>query len=464
MHPQIAQRTLVSALVSVFVLLPSPAAADRPLLPTGRDAELRLRLDTGAGFDDNVYWSLGEDPAHLPPGQAASVPPELSDAMITERPGLALLLQPGWRHLVELKWTSDLRHYFRQGFAQFHRPVVGYGYRLWRQLFLRTRASGEGFWRQKYGSERYYGAGARLGLMWLDPFLWRVSVEYLIAYRRYPDPDRESDGLPQQDLNNGVDLETSVRLHRMVELGAGYTFLWADSDKDFHDRQSHCWHGSVALRLPYRFEAAATVGGQAHLMDRYHEPGGGNPGLRRDLVAIAGASVRWHALSWLSVWASYRFAYTSVDYSDLGRSTHRQMVLAGVGVQWQKRWQGKNEGAARLRPAGWVPPMGVGTAPGRAARPGAGVQRTTPKGRWVTFRLRADRARTVSVVGSFNRWNPHGGKLQRRAGAWEGTFWLSSGRHTYTFRVDGRALLRPPGASTYVSDGFGGFNGVVVVR
>lgn len=436
----------------LFWTLGSGSAAARD--KTGsRDLELRLRLDTGAGWDDNVYWSLGDDPAHLPPGQATDVPPEVSDGMVTERPLIQFAIWPAWRHLVELSWKADLRHYFRQGFAQFHRPTVRYGYRLWRQLFLRVGAAGELFWRQKFNAERFYGAEGRLGVGWLHPLTWRASVDYVAGYRLYPDPDRETDGVKQQDQGHGVNIRGSVRLHRMVSLGVGYLYMWGDSNKDFHDRESHRWEGAVALSFPWKLEAVIGAGGEAHLMDRYHELGGGTPGHRRDLLFFVGARVTYRPLAWLGVWVSYVFSHLNIDFQDQGRSTHRQVVMAGVGFQWHKRWTKKPSTALVVRPARWSPPD-LKTKP--AARSG--------KGRWVTFRLRADRARKVSVIGTFNRWSAPQGRMRRKGRFWVGTFFLPSGRHTYTFEVDGSTLNRPPGAFAYVSDGFGGMNGVVVVK
>ena len=130
--------------------------------------------------------------------------------------------------------------------------------------------------------------------------------------------------------------------------------------------------------------------------------------------------------------------------------------------KWRKRWTRKHSAAPAIRPAGWLPPNAKAGPSARSARPEA--RRPTEKGRWVTFRLWADRAREVSVIGTFNKWIPARGRMRRKGRFWLGTFFLPSGRHTYTFEVDERALKRPPGALAYVSDGFGGVNGVVVVK
>jgi len=82
----------------------------------------------------------------------------------------------------------------------------------------------------------------------------------------------------------------------------------------------------------------------------------------------------------------------------------------------------------------------------------------------VVFRLVAPEAKSVSVVGSFNRWNAEKGLMKKdgKPGLWELRADVPPGSHEYTFIVDGRPFL-PPEANTRVADGFGGENGVVTV-
>jgi hypothetical protein len=83
----------------------------------------------------------------------------------------------------------------------------------------------------------------------------------------------------------------------------------------------------------------------------------------------------------------------------------------------------------------------------------------------VRFRVRAPGAASVTVVGSWNEWEAPGTALQptREPGLWEGFATLERGAHRYHFLVDGQAT-RPPSASRYVPDGFGGDDGVVDVE
>lgn len=72
-------------------------------------------------------------------------------------------------------------------------------------------------------------------------------------------------------------------------------------------------------------------------------------------------------------------------------------------------------------------------------------------------------AKSVSVAGSFNGWNPQKTPLHRNAnGRWAGDVMLEPGRHEYLFVVDGK-WLPDPKAREQVGNPFGGHNSVIVV-
>lgn len=82
----------------------------------------------------------------------------------------------------------------------------------------------------------------------------------------------------------------------------------------------------------------------------------------------------------------------------------------------------------------------------------------------VRFALGAH-AREVRVLGEWNGWAAEGTPLElaRDAETWEVVLPLRPGSYRYRFRVDGRSV-RPPRASSYVRDDFGGEDGLVDVR
>ncbi len=95
-----------------------------------------------------------------------------------------------------------------------------------------------------------------------------------------------------------------------------------------------------------------------------------------------------------------------------------------------------------------------------AAAPGIMPER---RGGLVYFRVEAPGATRVTLVGSFNKWDPAANPLATRDGKlWEVAVALAPGRHVYTFLVDDRPFP-PPAAPLYEDDGFGGRNGVIEI-
>lgn len=73
-------------------------------------------------------------------------------------------------------------------------------------------------------------------------------------------------------------------------------------------------------------------------------------------------------------------------------------------------------------------------------------------------------ARSVSVAGDFNGWNPAQTKLERsEGGMWTVTIPLKPGRYEYMFVVDGKQWIADPLAAEDAGDGFGSQNAVLDV-
>jgi 1,4-alpha-glucan branching enzyme len=73
-------------------------------------------------------------------------------------------------------------------------------------------------------------------------------------------------------------------------------------------------------------------------------------------------------------------------------------------------------------------------------------------------------ARTVTVAGSFNRWDPGNHPLAGpdRSGRWAATLRLPPGRYEYLFVIDGSTWLPDPEVPS-VDNGLGGRNSIVIV-
>lgn len=73
-------------------------------------------------------------------------------------------------------------------------------------------------------------------------------------------------------------------------------------------------------------------------------------------------------------------------------------------------------------------------------------------------------ARSVSVAGDFNGWNPGQTRLERsEGGMWTATIALKPGRYQYMFVIDGKQWVADPLASEASGDGFGSQNAVLDV-
>lgn len=73
-------------------------------------------------------------------------------------------------------------------------------------------------------------------------------------------------------------------------------------------------------------------------------------------------------------------------------------------------------------------------------------------------------ARSVSVAGDFNDWNPWQTKLERsEGGMWTATIALKPGRYQYMFVIDGKQWIGDPLAEDGTGDGFGSQNAVLDV-
>lgn len=99
----------------------------------------------------------------------------------------------------------------------------------------------------------------------------------------------------------------------------------------------------------------------------------------------------------------------------------------------------------------------------RAQRTEAGADESHVQ-RLVPIRFRADAARSVSVVGSFNGWSPSATPMTRTEdGTWQAKIRLRPGRFEYKFAVDGTEWIPDPNNPNAVADGFGGRNSVLQV-
>lgn len=88
-----------------------------------------------------------------------------------------------------------------------------------------------------------------------------------------------------------------------------------------------------------------------------------------------------------------------------------------------------------------------------------------PMDQGVRFSLHAPQAKSVSLVGTFNQWDPQKNPLTGpdRRGIWTTLLPLAVGRHEYLFVINGDTWLPDPGALP-IEDGMGSLNSLVIVE
>ncbi len=103
----------------------------------------------------------------------------------------------------------------------------------------------------------------------------------------------------------------------------------------------------------------------------------------------------------------------------------------------------------------------VATAPTQTTAVGMKQEPTV----FVRLVLLQPEARSVSVAGDFNGWNPARTPLERSdGGMWTATIPLSPGRYQYMFVIDGTQWIADPLATEEATDGFGSHNAVLDVE
>jgi hypothetical protein len=81
----------------------------------------------------------------------------------------------------------------------------------------------------------------------------------------------------------------------------------------------------------------------------------------------------------------------------------------------------------------------------------------------VDFTLFMPEAKSVSLVGDFNGWDPEVHKFVKKGNRWEIKLKLKPGIYQYMFLIDGKQWIVDPKASKYVSDSFGGKNALIEI-
>lgn len=87
-----------------------------------------------------------------------------------------------------------------------------------------------------------------------------------------------------------------------------------------------------------------------------------------------------------------------------------------------------------------------------------------PKAKPVSFHLTAPEAKSVTVTGAFNNWDPQANPLRKgKEGVWKTNLRLQPGTYQYKFVLDGEEWREDPLNPNKVPNPHGSFNSVCEV-
>lgn len=82
----------------------------------------------------------------------------------------------------------------------------------------------------------------------------------------------------------------------------------------------------------------------------------------------------------------------------------------------------------------------------------------------VRFSYTDAKAKTVCLAGSFNQWSSQADCMNKSGDTWSLALFLSPGRHSYAFVIDGQTLKEDPTAVLSEESGFGIRNSVIIIE
>ena len=379
----------------------------QPAASEDQVVEYRLSFMSSAGYDSNAGLAARPEQRRGSSGRDES--PPVPDGFAS----LSLAGAAGWggRHRFWLATAAEMTPYLNHAWRAFESLGLAWGYRT---------------------------------------SLWDWALSTHVS--RYDEPD-------SADANWHARLEafSGLRLNRAWQVGVTARYAWRRYDEG--PQLDHHWNADV--RVSWR-GAVLSHGFEVGIDGRLSNS---RRAVRRQLVARYRVRAQWERwLLQMSYDAFFRF------FTAEGRDGHEHLIVGRAEYDSQRRWGvfllggagvavGEEEALIYDR---FHAELGVfvrlESSPSWVeARPAYDADRP-PRTRH--FRFELPEARTVSVIGTFNDWDPERGGLEPAADGWfEGRFEISAGVHRYQLLIDG-VPTRPPGEARYLADGFGGEDAV----
>lgn len=417
-----ARRGITAALIGAAV-----ASMVAPVLLRAEPRPgLSLDLFAGGGFDSNLFLQVAaqpESPAYRPySGWFGRVYPSMVASLASD--AMRLELSAG----SDVRTTSGSGTLFVED-AQLALLVPELG-----PIALQVAAHGGRFDATIDRTLAYTAWGGLAQATWRANETWRARLGYRALWRAFGSPAQV--GI-DTDRSQAAMLRLTYSPVASLDLAAtaDYTDLRSklDAAASADGAFAHLRRALAGIDVGYTASTRASLIGSIWM--------GVQSGATTDRLTGLSSAFTVRAVADLAVIARYDFlASWASDPATTGVAYHRHVATVGL--------------------AGHVNALKRAPLPSRAE----GDQSPEPTSQGVRFRLRADPATTVLVIGSWNDWATDVPAQQLRrtrdAGLWEGWVPVPPGGHRYHFVVDGRAV-RPVDAPSYRPDGFGGEDGVL---
>ncbi len=365
-----------------------------------------MSVELGGGHDDNMFLAAApvtSDPLLRLGGWFAAVSPGLVGGLGAHGLRLQASFLGDYR-------TSDLVGQLYQNQADLG-VIVPLG-----PLRLQLGGSAGRFDASHYPEDRFVFLGGDGGLRLALGDSWRLAGRYRGQWRRL------GTTTPSDDRLTAVDAQLAWQPADWIELGPKASLL----------RVSPTQTDARFTRLRAGLEASLEQGPVALSLDAW----AGTIDLAATNERHLGGQLeaRWSFGPHIDLVAAVEIAapISAGATSDYARRVFSLSVVASTSHTW--------------RPA---PPRVEDVRP--VVQPGR-----------VRFRLKVPTSAQVTVVGSWDDWQTPGRPLGRAVGddVYEAWLDLPEGSYRYHFLVDGQPQ-RPPDASRYAPDGFGGEDGVI---
>ena len=403
---------VVSACVgfSFVSSIPARAWADTALFA---EAEV---LVTG-GYNSNLLLTASPD-APLVFGRAGGV-------YLGTAPALATELRLGGAVLAA-SYYGDYRRSDSVGALWAHELGLHATSPAWGPLRLEALGFLSRFSAETFPANDVDGLGVGAGLSLELGARARAHLSYYAEFRRFPAALADAPA-PADDLLHVVEGSVPTRLLTWCRLGPrAFWARVAPSSPGAEDGFSR-WRLGLDAVLGYGRPRVTVSGwGGAVTVGAYHEN-------------QAGGALRVAYAFW--PWLEARVGVEGSRPLSAGASSDYTGFAIFGGLSGSLQWLSRSA----------VPP----SSKSESLRPSAADGR-------IRFRLRANGAKSVAVVGSWNGWSPEPLAPAGPAGLWEAALVLPPGEHRYRFVVDGTSR-KPPDALRYVADGFGGVDGVLEI-